>query len=564
MKQPLSMDQDSLHRFLLAAVLLLLSVSFGLSYGISTHSTYLLDGLVRIDPDFLQHDWLATETTHYHSFFWIIVKFAAFTGSIGWCMAFFNCIVILASFWIVYRLNILLAPEEGKPAIYFLVCFVLIDQTLSVGYSALQGLVLQPSSLGALFTLGALFFFVKGRFLPSGILLAIAGFFHTNYLVLGFPFFGLAHLLLGYRGLLPRLVRQHGFSLVLFSIKLPFLLNMAKGSNAELARHIFLFVRSPHHYVPMTYLNSFLPLVGWAVLGFVSLYSLRIENELRQRVRAFYLSLVIILFLATFLTTVIFMPVVSQLFFWRFAPFCVLLGKVFFILYCLERFLSEGDETAGGPFWKTGIMLAGLALIARYYTYTFGWFDRQTIYIGVGLFSLFVAVLFPWSRFVPNQSYRRTGLVVFLLAWFAVLSPWVFERFIENSSLLNGFPGQQRAQLYAWAKTSTTDSRFMVVPDMQYFRIQSGRAVVVDWKSTPIDPDGLVEWYRRICALAGKDEIKNLGEALTGYSNMTSERLVRLRDQYKIDFAVFYREKQPLKLNQKVAFSNDKYVVLKL
>ena len=80
--------------------------SFGLAYAArdGNQVTYLLDGLRRVDPDFLRSDWLAAETFAYHpTFAWVIIAAAAL-GSVPWVLALLNIAIITASLWLIHRL----------------------------------------------------------------------------------------------------------------------------------------------------------------------------------------------------------------------------------------------------------------------------------------------------------------------------------------------------------------------------------------------------------------------------------------------------------------------------
>jgi hypothetical protein len=52
---------------------LLLLAGIGLSYATANQNTYLIDGLRLIEPGLWQHDWFATQTTHYHDNFAVVL-----------------------------------------------------------------------------------------------------------------------------------------------------------------------------------------------------------------------------------------------------------------------------------------------------------------------------------------------------------------------------------------------------------------------------------------------------------------------------------------------------------
>ena len=550
-------------KILLCAIILLLAAEFGFSYGIDNQNTYLIKGLTRIHPGLLKHDWFASSTIHYHSSFVMITVLAAMTGYIGWTMALLNWILIATAFWSVYRLFVLLLPTHGKTGFYLLAGFVLLDRTWSAGGSFIHHAIFQPSSLAATLTLVAILFFVQARYLLSGIALALAGFFHTNFLLLGFPYWGVAHLLLGRDRFFPRILQQHGLSLILLIVQLPFLIKMGHGLNVELSRHIFLVIRSPHHYLPLTYLREFLPLMGWGMLGLVSIGRIQIEDGLHRRFWALYFSFLFLLLGATLLTTAVFVPFVSQLYFWRMAPFFVVLAQVSFITYCITAWgVKEATEKRISVL-DVMALLFGFLLIAWYNMSAFKILHYRTLLTFGGLLLLMIGPILEWrqrSTFVGVRSAWIGGLA---LAWLAILFPLSYGSFIQHSSLLNGSPGEQEKALYAWGRQSPLDSIFLISPDMEDFRLQTERAVVVDWKSTPIDPDGLIEWYRRVGDVAGNHQVKSLEEAVKGYAGITQKRILELQQKYQANFVVVYR-KNTTNIPLPIAFENEKFIIYRL
>jgi hypothetical protein len=59
---------------LFAALLVLSAITSGLSFGnVANHGSYLIEGLRLARPGFLDNDWFASETYHYHPAFAYVV-----------------------------------------------------------------------------------------------------------------------------------------------------------------------------------------------------------------------------------------------------------------------------------------------------------------------------------------------------------------------------------------------------------------------------------------------------------------------------------------------------------
>jgi hypothetical protein len=98
---------------------------------------------------------------------------------------------------------------------------------------------------------------------------------------------------------------------------LPGLLALSNAAFGEQSRYIYQHIRSPHHYIPMNYLDDFVKFFGISLLGLASaVLHLTKKSPLKPLVLLF-LSMLSIVTFATVLTTKVFVPFVSQLFPWH-------------------------------------------------------------------------------------------------------------------------------------------------------------------------------------------------------------------------------------------------------
>jgi hypothetical protein len=102
-------------------------------------------------------------------------------------------------------------------------------------------------------------------------------------------------------------------------------------------------------------------------------------------------------------------------------------------------------------------------------------------------------------------------------------------------------PADERL-LYDWCRTHTDpDDRFIIPPSLAGFRLGTGRAVVIDWKCMPIQPQDTVEWYDRLVDVCGMD-FDTAALAETGYSKLDVSRARSLRRKYQTRFLVCYAQ----------------------
>ena len=548
---------------------LLVSGSFGFDYGNSNQNTYLIEGLVKLDSSFLVNDWFARETTHHHPTFAYLIKALSYFGSIPWGTAIVNFTLIALSLFFIYRLILLLDVEHRLYIWGLLLFFVVLEETKSVGMTYLFNSFLQPSSPASAMFIIAIVFWVQGKYFYSGLALGGAGWFHSNYLLLGFLFLGLPHILRGRQNLAKRLLLQFGLSGLLLAAKLPFLFHFVDSEQGRLSRDILLYIRSPHHYIPMSFWRDFVRFFGWHFIALACLGRIRSGSLLRRRFSALYISFLALLLLAIVFTTVFFIPAIAQLFFWRMAPFSVILAQ----LICLSAFahLVCSQKIFCSSYFTARLFLGGMGgflLFWSYYYYLKMFYlhkqaDYRLLFFG-GTFLMIVAALHAVAlkrglkeHWLPKAFFKRW--LPFLLLGVVLLG--VAKPVYSRSTLLNGFPGDAERALYEWVNQTESNTVFLIPPNLENFRLHGERAVVVDWKSTSVEPKSIVEWYRRICNISGNDSVTSQDDACKSYSLMTDERLSFLAQKYQVQYAVFWKTALPKDLRKEIVYSNSLFVV---
>jgi hypothetical protein len=274
---------------------LALGVSFGLSFGdpLSNHSLYLLEGLRQARPGLLNADWFLRETYQYHPRFSMLVALADRLGNLPWLLALGNVLAVAASLALVFRA--FRSLDRHRALVGWLVAvllFVVVDRTHAVAGSYFFSPSLQPATLATVALLAALVFFLEEAYLASGICLAVAGLLHINFLLLGFPFLGVAHLLLGRAGLLSRLLRQFALVSIVALFDLPVLIAAtplgASPADVSFARHVLMTIRARHHYDPHAFVPSLLLFAAWQLAACPLLREVFPDGLVRRRFQALY------------------------------------------------------------------------------------------------------------------------------------------------------------------------------------------------------------------------------------------------------------------------------------
>lgn len=492
----------------------LFALTYGLRYGVHNQHTYLLRAVRRADPTLFARDWLVAQATDYHPAWSVLAGWLLSTGRGPWMFAAGNALVLFAAALLLFAAARSLAGARALPVLLLVLGLAVFDAQHevigSVAVSALFTNYLVPANLGSLGLLAAVVLHLRGRFLLAGTAAAAGGLFHANYLVLAPPLLLAAHL---FAPRPPRWWRAAAASVApcvaVLLFRLPELLAMSADPQAAAGRTVFMAVRSPHHYLPFTFLRDFAPFYAWQLAGLAALrlWSPPVETA-HERLRALVVALFLAVTGATLLTTAVQVPFVAQLYVWRVAPLAVLLAQ----LACACALVRP--ET-----WQPlSQRLPRLPSAAQ----------AAAVAAGAVLFAAGAA------RGLPGLGAEARAL---------------------------GQPLADDEKLYGWARTTEKDALFSVPPDTHAFRLAAERAIVVDWKSTPVRPGEVLEWYRRLLLVSGRDSVGTLDDAANGYRTMGPRRIARLRAELGVDYVVLRQPFPRTRLPEyRVAFADRRFI----
>ena len=533
-----------------------LAISFGFAYGISNQNTYLIGGLRFIDPDFLQYDWFATATTHYHDTFkWIIWGIDKIMPlSIG--TVALNTLLIVSSVFALYSLLRSYCENNALLPMFALVAIMMFTNTWSVANSYIFVNYLQPSSIAAAFFILALVTYLRAYYLISGVMLALSGVFHTNFLLLGLLTFGIAHIGMGRSDFFSRTLRQMLPATLYFLYLLPGLLELASSPDGEQARTIFQNNASGH-YIPLTFLDEFLQYGSISLLGF-AFFGLDKPKDQGQRhsLLAIFSSMVLVVTIASLLTTIVFVPFVSQLFPWRLAPFSNLLASVIVAMGLVS--LLRGRVTLS----RKRLLAASAGLLGASTFYFF----RSGLAIGYAtiISTISIGTIAVLWRLVKKQNWEPPLIAnVSVALLFVAAAIATYPKAYKHSYFIDSVYAPAKNEFYNWIRTQTPiQAQVLTPPKLEEFRLLGHRAIVVDWKSMPIIPIETIEWRDRITAVTGSDDISPRADANEGYATMSKERLDSLVSRYELDFAVFFARDVANTDLGKIVFENRAFVVI--
>jgi hypothetical protein len=546
------------------ALALLFGLGFGLNYGSSTQVSYILRSVKILHPTLWTRDWLVSQTHVYHpAYAWfgtLLLRLTPSGSAVAWANVLFIAIGMLA-------LYVTLGALVNRERVLLAFCVVLIlasvTRTLAPGGSYAFSELFLPSTLGTVGTLAAAAAFILGRPLLAGLCLAFAGLFHVNYLVLDGCVFGAAWLFGGRERRLLDAVVCLGPACLVLLWDLPFLLISASPSVSAEAQRIFQDVRSPHHYCVPNFAWDFLLWAGFQGLGAAALLGpARRGSLVHRRMLQLLAGWWALVFPAALLSSVVVVNFVRQLFAWRICAEADLLAQAA-LAAALVGVFCEGRRalpTLDRPTrWLFGLSLAALVLGSI--------MAHKVAPMLVVLILIGVAVVIEKGYLrslttAPDSGLSAGRVLAALLITLAAVNVARFSRLARYSNLLSG-GDRGAAELCTWVTANTPeDALLLTPPDEEELRFRCRRAIVVDWKTAPVEPAEVLAWFERIEDVTGRRPFHNEAD-LTGYNQLDAARLARLQARYGIDYLVVERGHEP-DLGVAPAFSGQRLVVYRL
>ncbi|MBI4704852.1 MAG: glycosyltransferase family 39 protein [Deltaproteobacteria bacterium] len=564
--------RDRVEIVLASAVSLLFGATFGWSYGADNQVVYLLGALRLVRPGILARDWFATQTTHYHVAYKYLAAGLMALSSQGWAVAIAHTVVVGAGTAAVYwLLRALLERRQALVAFLLLVAVAMVERTKGPCTTYVFDHILQPSTIASAAFLVSAALFVRGRWLGAGLALGAAGLFHANFLVLLLGAAAVAHLALGRRELGRRLLWHLGPAVLVLLLFAPMILSTAGGKDAAAAQEIYAIVRAPHHFALASCKRGFMGFLAWQLLGLGAALPLgRRPQSPAARLLCLLAGMLLVIWTGTVLSANAGLRQATQLFAWRLVPHADLLLAALACAAAVKVLVEPGFGRRYGA--GTFALVAG-GVGVLFLDAAFGRRGATLPALTAGVLgALLVARLVEalGRRFASAGSaerarrlWARAGALVAGLAALAVLVPTSaaqIQQIYGRSSLLRG-PRREEQALYAWMRASTpVDAVFLTPPDNENLRFHAERAIVVDWKSNPIVPAEVLEWYRRLGDVTGA-RVRSRRD-LRGYGSIGEARLADLRRRYQIDFVVLGRGQGRGLRQHKVAYASGGFTVL--
>jgi hypothetical protein len=332
---------------------------------------------------------------------------------------------------------------------------------------------------------------------------------------------------------------------------------------------ILFKIRSPHHYLPSTFVRDFMPLAAWHLIGIGAGWPLLRDIRGRAaRLGALLGSMLILIWIATALTTSIYEPRVAQLFVWRLAPYSEMLCQLL-AAGALVRAIAEPRFSRRYSAIHLAQVVAGFGLFLAYQGGTGSTEWRKNL--SYALLALLAAKLVHVGVEVAKGRGavvgKRAGELAAFVAPLALAAALLandaadpLRSYRQRSNLITGLHPAER-ELVEWMRHSTPrDAVFLTPPAIETLRYHGQRAIVADWKSHPMLLDEVVGWYRRIQDVTGRERFRSSAD-LAGYDTLDQARLDFLKQKYGFDYVIVGPGREHGLRGRRV-FANRGFVVL--
>ncbi len=587
-------------------IIITLGVAFGLcvgiAYGVSNHYQYLVHGLHALDPSFLANDWFTCQTRAHHITFTPLIVGMARLGPLPIVFALAN---ITAAIVVVACLFALARRWYDRPlAVTALAVFLLVIVPRPyMGLTNLINMIFQPATVGAVGLFAGLTLITVGRHRAAGLILGIAALFHINYMVWAVAIVGLLILIQG-RQLKIRwalwLIAPLGLAVV---FHLPFALGSRTAEQqaaAASAQWILHDLYMPYHSRPLTW-------EGERVLRFISVVAIAIlacllapPRNVSKHARHIAAIVSAIVIGGITFNAVLANDLIALLFPWRMAPFLVTIAllltagavvRMFYHHTTHARIVAllligitfglhlAGVSAYGLHSWST-VVIVGLCyrwltakdvatlpssvlVLIALAAVGFSGIGKLQLALCIGAIGATALAVLSQIKFKQSSAwtYPRFARAALPAGALAFILLFTFRAGMQRKDHLGPQPNSADRALFEWCRTTPTGTRFVIPPDLNAFRVQTGRAIVIDWKCMPILPADTLRWYERLVDVVGI-EFTSMEQCFASYRTLDANRAEALSENYQPDFIVVKARHHTGDLSRlPMAWSNDDWRV---
>lgn len=526
----------------------------GYQFGQSNHTLYLLDAMRKTWPGLLNHDWYVTRTLQYHIIFTEITHWLM---KLGWTQVAFLIFYLLtvalfhlAWLTIVRRLG-------GTIRTYLLSAVFFYFSAGGTGLGSFQFIqdgAFLPSNVANVAMLWAIAFWMAGRIGLAAVALALAAIWHINHAVMALGLWAWLFLIPLIRRHSPdeppisrRMILGGVLILVCALVNLipAFSAKLHAGAPVPLEQFVQLYVklRHPHHYAPLTWPAALWVSFLWPILPAAWIARRQIHNGRRpwaeaSKIAAFFLLLLPVGLIGAGIW--FFSETLVQIVVWRFGIYIQLLAcSATAYLLCDAGVISKSSARAAaiGLIVLAAGLLTALSVLDSNHP---GQLARAAAFVQDNLapLSLFIAfcalaVIYEihWRWNTPAHLVASALIVLSIyLAWGRILGPQLLPK--DDTDYI---------ALCHWARDHTPiDAVFLVPPSEQAFRLEARRAIVINFKGIPQMSAEMATWRDRLRDVLQMPDLSQLPEPFDRTLKAIDQRYESRSDDHLVAVARRY------------------------
>ncbi|MFA5887097.1 MAG: DUF6798 domain-containing protein [Candidatus Nanoarchaeia archaeon] len=504
--------------------------------------------------------------------------------------------------------------NKAKSALFSLF-FIMAYQTSFLGSINLIDSILTPNIISWCFALISLNLILRNKTVSGFAILGLAAIFHTITGLMCFSIYYFIHIFINIRkpiftkSNLIYLIKPISFIIIGAPALIQGLLISSRFTDQSLITHIVARFRHPWHCLPSSWdFSLFVATILLVVLGLLFLR----DNNFKQK-SVFYVSYIIcILYAITGYIFVEIIPISS------FALFHMFRAVAFMFMVSYIIIFNEAYEL-----WASAKSIP-LKLFALLFIFSFATFVLRYLFILLALIFIFIKLkennyikinrgyflfagiaiaiilggllyfTFPTLlRYLTSQEkisliksllvpafiiffiyllcsaliiYPKNKKIIFLLIAILVIISFVDLKISPLNARSDFEPEMKEICLFAQENTPI-NSIFLTPPDEEQWRLCLNRAIVVDFKTIPLDDRYMVEWYIRIINVTNNHftlddrtygENQHLNEY---YTTLNETQLQILKEKFHFSYAIFNKDKE---LEFPLITKNREYIVYNL
>jgi len=484
-------------------------------FGISDHNEQLPIIYRILNNSYLINDWFVNQTEGFSPRFFYSHFIAFFARFLDIELLFFIIFFIFTLLAIISIYGISWELFNNHLVSYLSIVVLLFGPHLALGGNWIFGSILVPSTMARGLALLAIYLFIRKKDLYCFILLGVAAFFQPLISLLT-SLILLFSILLIYEKPVKQKIKKTVVDFAIYSLFgvwgfIPLLFTSSDISNIEIF-NILTNIRHPHHFCPFSFPITDYVLFFLMLLLFIVVLMLHMQPVEKIKNRFVIVFTLLILFtgvIGTIFVEIIPVPLIGKLQLFKINSYIAVFSIIFIVnmmIVCISFFADK---------CKIGEM--------------------------------------PITQFLPKNFFKYTVIICLILgSIFFLLQVNTVD---ENEDAF-----------YQWIQSNTeTEAIFLIPLNLESFRLESNRAIVVDWKAFPFSDVAIVDWYTRVNEVTNNTDKKysysgfsSYSQMSRGYDSLHEDDIALLKNKYHFDYVVVKKQKE---LNFSLVYSDNHYSI---